>query len=64
MIDISVRENINIRDKQVTVIGLGLSGIETAKLANYLGARVFVSDSGSNKMINTHDMDCGKKTGN
>ena len=57
MIDISVRENINIRDKQVTVIGLGLSGIETAKLANHLGARVFASDSGSSKRVSAHAMD-------
>ena len=57
MIDITVRENINIRDKQVTVIGLGLSGIETAKLANHLGARVFASDSGSSNRVNAHVMD-------
>ena len=57
MIDITVRENINIRDKQVTVIGLGLSGIETAKLANHLGARVFASDSGSSKRVSAHAMD-------
>ena len=50
MIDISVRENINIHDKKVTVIGLGLSGVEAAKLANHLGARVFASDSGSSKL--------------
>ena len=57
MIDISVRENINIRDKQVTVIGLGISGIETAKLANHLGARVFASDSGFSKRISAHAME-------
>ena len=57
MIDITVRENINIRDKQVTVIGLGLSGIETAKLANHLGARVFASDSGSSNRVSAHAMD-------
>jgi len=57
MIDISIRENINIHDKQVTVIGLGLSGVETAKLANHLGARVFASDSGSSKQISAHAMD-------
>ena len=43
MIDISIRKNINIRDKRVSVIGLGLSGTEAAKLANYLGAIVFAS---------------------
>ena len=57
MIDITIRKNINIRDKQVTVIGLGLSGFETAKLANHLGARVFASDSGSNKRVSAHAMD-------
>ena len=57
MIDITVRENINIRDKQVTVIGLGISGIETAKLANHLGARVFASDSGFSKRISAHAME-------
>ena len=57
MIDITVRKNINIRDKQVTVIGLGLSGIETAKLANHLGARVFASDSGFSKRISAHAME-------
>ena len=37
MIDTSIRKNINIRDKRVSVIGLGLSGAETAKLAITLG---------------------------
>ena len=47
MIDISSREKINIRDKKVTVIGLGLSGVAAAKLSNHLGARVFASDPSS-----------------
>ena len=47
MIDISNRNSINIRDKKVTIIGLGLSGVSAAKLANYLGARVFASDPSS-----------------
>ena len=38
MIDTSIRKNINIRDKRISVIGLGLSGTEAAKLANHLGA--------------------------
>ena len=57
MIDIKIRENINLRDKRVTVIGLGISGVEAAKLANYHGARVFASDLNSNKMVNAHAMD-------
>ena len=44
MIDIQKREHITLRDKRVTVIGLGISGVEAAKLANYHGARVFASD--------------------
>ena len=57
MIDIQKREHIILRDKRVTVIGLGMSGLEAAKLASYHGARVFVSDSSSNEMINTHAME-------
>ena len=57
MIDIQKREHIILRDKRVTVIGLGISGLEAAKLASYHGARVFVSDSSSNEMINTHAME-------
>ena len=57
MIDIKIRENINLRDKRVTVIGLGISGVEAAKLANYHGARVFASDLNSNEMVNAHAMD-------
>ena len=57
MINIQEKENIILRDKRVTVIGLGISGVEAAKLANYHGARVFASDSSSNEMINAHAMD-------
>ena len=46
-IDISNTDSINIRDKNVTVIGLGLSGVAASILANYLGARVFASDPSS-----------------
>ena len=42
---------MNLKNKRVTVIGLGLSGTSSAILANYLGAIVFVSDSGSHKSI-------------
>ena len=57
MIDIQKRKHITLRDKRVTVIGLGISGVEAAKLANYHGARVFASDLSSSEMINTHAMD-------
>ena len=33
MIDTSNREKINIKDKKVTILGLGLSGTSAAKLA-------------------------------
>jgi len=42
---------MDLKNKRVTVIGLGLSGTSSAILANYLGAIVFVSDSGANKSI-------------
>ena len=57
MIDIQKRKHIILKDKRITVIGLGISGLEVAKLANYHGARVFASDLSSNEMINTHAMD-------
>ena len=57
MIDIQKREHITLRDKRVTVIGLGISGVEAAKLANYHGARVFASDLSSSEMVNAHSMD-------
>ena len=40
---------MNIKNKRITVLGLGKSGYGAAKLANYLGARVFVSDQGNKK---------------
>ena len=51
MINISNREKIDIRDKKVTVIGLGMSGVAAALLANHLGARVFGSDPSSEFQI-------------
>ena len=41
----------DIKDKNITVIGLGNSGLGAARLANYLGAIVFASDSSENKSI-------------
>ena len=57
MIDIQKKDKIILKDKRITVIGLGISGMEAAKLANYHGARVFASDSKSSEIINTHAMD-------
>ena len=54
MIDISNRKKINIRDKKVTVIGLGTSGTAAATLANYLGARVFGSDPSENFQVSNN----------
>ena len=34
----------NIANKKITILGSGLSGIGAAKLANYLGANVLLSD--------------------
>ncbi len=47
--EISNRNNINIRDANVTVIGLGRSGESAARLADYLGANVFISDGGNSE---------------
>jgi len=60
MIDISTRNKIDIKDKRVTVIGLGISGVAASLLASHLGARVFASDPGSSPRISTHAMDLMK----
>ena len=39
---------MNIKNKNITIIGGGVSGIGAAQLATYLGANVFLSD---NKII-------------
>ena len=57
MINIDNTEKIDLRDKRVTVLGLGLSGTEAAKLANHLGARVFASDSSAEEKICSHSME-------
>lgn len=50
--DISNKNTIDIKGKRVTVIGLARSGVAAAKLAQKLGAYVFVSDqSNSNDVI-------------
>jgi len=57
MIDLNSKEKIELKDKRISVIGLGLSGTEAAKLANYLGARVFASDPGTSEKVYSHAMD-------
>ena len=49
-----VEKNINnIVGQRISVLGLGRSGVAIAKLANYNGAKVFISDnSTSNSVIN------------
>lgn len=44
MIDITVRENIELTGKAVSVVGAGKSGMAAAKLLNKVGADVFLSD--------------------
>ena len=57
MIDISNREKIDIRNKKVTVLGLGLSGTAAAKLANHMGAIVFGSDLSTKNDIISNSWD-------
>jgi len=57
MINLNSKEKIDLKDKRISVIGLGLSGTEAAKLANHLGARVFASDPGTGKRVYSHAMD-------
>jgi UDP-N-acetylmuramoylalanine-D-glutamate ligase len=42
--NISNRDEIELKNKNIIVIGLGKSGCGAAKLAHYLKANVFVSD--------------------
>ena len=39
---------MNLKDKNIGIIGLGVSGYWAAKLAIYSGANVFISDSNLN----------------
>ena len=41
-----------IKNKKIGIIGAGTSGIHAAKLANYFGAEVFLSDSNKNNKCN------------
>jgi len=50
--DISIRNKINLKDRNITVIGLARSGKAAAKLGIELGANVFISDQkGSNEEL-------------
>ena len=40
-----------IKNRSISVIGLGRSGIAVARLANYLGSKVFISDNSSSKSV-------------
>ena len=42
---------IDIKNYSTSVIGLGRSGVAIARLANYLGSKVFISDDSSSKSI-------------
>ena len=57
MININNKSKINIRDKKITVIGLGVSGKAAAILANHLGAIVFVSDINSTEEVISNAME-------
>ena len=47
--DISNRKLINIKDRNVTIIGCARSGMAATKLAHELGANVFISDQRETK---------------
>lgn len=48
--DIRNKNNINISGKAISIIGLGRSGVAAAKLAQHLGAHVFITDSISSEL--------------
>ncbi|NHZ86366.1 MAG: UDP-N-acetylmuramoyl-L-alanine--D-glutamate ligase [Planctomycetia bacterium] len=41
----------NMKNCPISVIGLGRSGVAIARLANYLGSKVYISDNSSSKSI-------------
>ena len=49
--NIETKNQININDSKVAILGLGKSGEGAARLANYLGANVIVSDNNTNDQI-------------
>ena len=40
-----------MKNRCVSVVGLGRSGIAIARLAHYLGSKVFISDNSSSKSV-------------
>ncbi|MBU0528697.1 UDP-N-acetylmuramoyl-L-alanine--D-glutamate ligase [bacterium] len=55
-----IEKNINgIKNLSISVIGLGRSGVAIARLANYLGSKVFISDNSSSDSIkvNLHSLE-------
>ncbi|MBL7013250.1 MAG: UDP-N-acetylmuramoyl-L-alanine--D-glutamate ligase [Candidatus Marinimicrobia bacterium] len=51
--DISNKNYINIAGKNISIIGLGRSGVSAAKLAHHHGANVFISDANDSE-LNRH----------
>ena len=48
------RSEKNIRDmnnRSISVIGLGRSGVAIARLADYVGSKVFISDNSSSNLV-------------
>ncbi len=69
MINIQTRNNINIRGKNISVIGLGKSGTSAAQLAHHKGGIVFTSDPGTTNEVQRNvitlesygiDCECGE----
>ena len=52
MMDFSNREQIDIKDIPIAVLGMGKSGTSAGRLAHHLGAQVIVSDKNNNIEIN------------
>ncbi len=55
--NIETKNQININDSKVAILGLGKSGEGAARLANYLGANVIVSDNNTNDQIKNMSKD-------
>ena len=49
--NIADKRNINIKGRNIVIIGFGKSGAAAGKLAKYLGANVLISESKSNSKI-------------
>ena len=56
----SAENNISeMKNRSISIIGLGRSGVAIARLANYLGSKVFISDNSSSDLIkaNLHSLE-------